>query len=94
MADKPVFTFMVSKTDNKRSVVMKVKEMFGKDAINVRFLKNAAKKVKRQGVHGVRALRRKALVELVKGQKIKEFDIETKEDKKAKKAEVKAESKK
>lgn len=74
-AVQPAFTFMVSAKTTSAEVTAYIKEMYGKDVIEVRFVSNAKKQVKRKGIKGTVSARRKAIVVLKPGQTIAAFDI-------------------
>jgi|GEM_PF-3355950 len=84
-AAKPAFTFLVSVKDNTAYITKQIKQLYGKDVVEVRFVSNAAKKVTKKGVRGTVARRRKALVILKANQTIAAFDIPTNEKESPKK---------
>ena len=79
---QPVFTFLISPLDTIATVKAKIKQLYKKQVIKVRFVKNPGRKIIRRGVKGVVRGRRKALVTLAKGEKIAAFEVETEKDKK------------
>lgn len=84
-AEKPVYTFMVAKNDTTTKVKAFIATNYEKEVVDVRFVTNAAKSVRRRGVKGTVAARRKALVTLKKGQTIAAFDIPSADEPKDKK---------
>lgn len=78
-ATKPAYTFLVSATDSTASIIKHLKERYGKDVTDVRFVANAAKQVARKGIRGTVTRRRKAIITLTKGQTLAAFDIPSSE---------------
>lgn len=74
-ATKPAFIFKVGPKTTTAEISMLIKQLYGKDVTGVRFVSNAAKRVKRKGITGTASKRRKAIVTLKPGQSIAAFDV-------------------
>lgn len=85
-AVKPVYTFMVSQTDTTADITKHIKTLYNKEVIDVRFVANAAKRLKRKGIAGTVGKRRKAVVTLKAGQTLAAFDVPSAEKEQPKKA--------
>lgn len=86
-----VYTFQVPMQANKLLVAQAVKEVFNVDAVDVRMAVQKGKTKTYRQMKGRRADRKKAFVQLAKGQKITAFDLGQEEPSKdAKKADKKA----
>ncbi len=73
-AENGKFTFEVDKKANKTEIKHAVEKIFKVEVVNVNTI-NTASKTKRVGRHsGETGTTKKAIVELVKGQKIKVFE--------------------
>lgn len=86
---KPVFTFLVDKSDTQESIRAKIKQVYNLNVVSLRFTKTPGHLINRRGVKGQAKGKRKALITLEKGKKIAAFDIETDKDKKDKKQDAK-----
>ena len=76
----PVFTFIISSDETIETVKAKVFAKYKKKALDVRFTKNAFKRVTRNKIKGKKANRIKALVSLKPGEMIADFEISDKKN--------------
>lgn len=87
--EKPVFTFLVKKSDTAFNLKKQLNRLFKVDAVDIRFINTDGKQVRFRGRKGQKSSLRKAIVTLKPKQRIDLFDIQ--EEKKAEKKPVKKE---
>lgn len=78
---KPVFTLLVQSQTTAHELREFLKSVYKVDLTSVRYATNAPKEVRRKGIKGTTNGRRKAYVTLKAGQRLPEFDVDTKEAK-------------
>lgn len=83
--DNGLYVFGVNARTNKKIIAAELKKAHNIDAVSVRIVNLPSKSVKFRKVSGTQAIRRKAYVQLKKGQKLPGFELpKEKDEKKAK----------
>jgi len=73
--DRGLYVMIVDRSATKKSIAEELKRQFDLDAVSVRIVNLPAKRVKFKRIPGVQAPRRKAYVQLKKGQKLPGFEL-------------------
>lgn len=80
--DNGLYVLSISENATKQSIRQELKHSFNLEAVSVRIVNLPAKQVKFKRIPGTQAVRRKAYVQLKKGQKLPGFELpKQKEDK-------------
>ncbi|MDP3993275.1 MAG: 50S ribosomal protein L23 [bacterium] len=73
--DKGLYVMSVERNATKNSIASELKTQFNLDAVSVRIVNLPAKQVKFKRIPGVQPVRRKAYIQLKKGQKLPGFEL-------------------
>lgn len=84
--DSGQYVLTIADTATKQSIRQELKRSFDLEAISIRIVNLPAKKVKFKRIPGIQAGRRKAYVQLKKGQKLPGFELPKQKEEKAQKA--------
>jgi len=78
--DSGLYVFAVTDRANKKTIAAELKKDHGIDAVSVRVVNLPAKMVKFRKITGTQPIRRKAYVQLKKGQKLPGFELPKQKD--------------
>lgn len=94
--DKGLYVMIVERSATKKSIATELKHQLNLDVESVRIVNLPAKRVKFKRVPGVQSARRKAYVQLKKGQKLPGFELpkEVKSEARNSKSEINSNDKK
>lgn len=87
--DRGLYVMIVDKRATKNSIATEIKRQFDLDVVSVRIVNLPAKRVKFKRLPGIQTARRKAYVQLKKGQKLHGFELPKQKDDKAVKQQAK-----
>lgn len=87
--DRGLYVMTVDRKATKRSITTEIKHQFDLDVVSVRIVNLPAKRVKFKRLPGVQTARRKAYVQLKKGQKLQGFELPKQKEDKANKEQAK-----
>ena len=73
--DRGLYVMTIDRSATKNSITTEMKKQFDLDVVSVRIVNLPAKKVKFKRLPGVQTARRKAYVQLKKGQKLPGFEL-------------------
>ena len=87
--DRGLYVMTIDRSATKNSITTEMKKQFDLDVVSVRIVNLPAKRVKFKRLPGVQTARRKAYVQLKKGQKLPGFELPKQKEDKASKEQVK-----
>ncbi len=73
--DRGLYVMTIDRSATKNSITTEMKKQFDLDVVSVRIVNLPAKRVKFKRLPGVQTARRKAYVQLKKGQKLPGFEL-------------------